>query len=1731
MGYTMKRKILLICLLLTISIYIAAYDYGRAWQRVNQYDSDRLPRSAKALVDSIYEQAKNEGDTIQRQKAIVYKMKYLNELEEKSFMMERDLALQEIEAAPDDIKALLHSMLGEMYWEYYQQNASAILERTELIDDESGNIETWGAQRILRKSIEHFQKSLELPEKHRAKSVDDYGGLIRYDDIYTDDRALFSNLALRALAVFQSDDSGIAYPANRFLPDERYMLPTDAFIDLKIVSEDSLSMDFHALATFQKLLRYYRETEAAKYLIPLDLDRLQFILSKNSSPAVTSRYQAILEEFLTRQTDPKFYDRYADALARFYCWQYETEPDNPEYRNNYIEAEKLCREAIENLELVRPFCQSTLDCITNPSALIFIDAVNPIEHVAPMTISYRNISRMYFRVYRYDESIKKRRKPPRSIASQYRERTPIDEWIVDVPDPGDHITRKLTTKFKPLPPGHYTVMFSLTDDIDTLFQLAEIKVSDIAWMVSGNSDHNNIDVVNRLTGQPMEGVRVEMYTGGRRNNYNLFDSVVTDENGQAPLKDGSYFLDFITDGDTLRNRNRNHYTNTPQDHNDRTTAYLFTDRSIYRPGQTVYYKGIVIDSDTITEKNLAIDFPVDVDLLDVNRKVVATNNHVSNQYGSFNGSFVLPESGITGSITLQTRYGGAYLQVEEYKRPKFEVEFDPIDEVFTLDTDIEVRGKAASFAGYDIASASVRFSVTRIDYRPWFGSWRHRPVVEQCIASGETHTAADGTFSIPFTLVSTPGQDDRAYCYMVKADVTDINDETRSGTFNVYAGNRSLIVDILIDEKVNREGKSRFELVTDNLMNVHIPVEGTFKVYRLKAPDRLFRLDNQHTGCDTAIYTYEEFVEMFPHDPYLDENDPDTWEKIETVFTGAFDTGEEQEIEMDGMSRWKQGPYRIEVEAKDPLGADVSIHKIFTLYSPKEKKMPQPKAFWAVPVKTTCEPGEKAEVLIGSSYPNARIIYTLKRGNESIKEEVIELDNEQKPIRIPIRDIDRGGITADFAMFRENRGYTEQIRIDVPLTNKKLNISWSTFRDKIEPGAKEEFRLTIEDYEGDPANAEFLACMYDASLDEFIPHMWREYIHRERYSPQQWDVDAATRPVWIEHSWPPVDLSSNGYRSSFNQTRYHLRILNWFNHPKRWRYTRGGFGGMRGYHIDAMSMSPTADEDMEVVNTLEMAPGAAMKVNAEDAGPSTTPVQLRSNFAETAFFYPELRTNKDGDITFSFTVPDALTKWKLMGFAHTEALQIGKTEKYLTTQKKLMVTPNLPRFLRESDRIVLSAKIESMVDEKLDGKARLLLFNAADMQPIDAELGNAKGEEAFSIEPNGNTSVEWEISIPDDYQAVVIRMVAQSSDFSDGEEHLLPVLPNRMLVTESLPMPIRGNQTKDFTFRKLKESGNSTTIEHHRLTLEFTTNPVWYVVQALPYMAEYPHECAEQIFTRYYANTLAEYIVQQNPKIERIFQQWRDLPDSKALLSNLEKNQDLKSILLEETPWVRQAENETERKKRIGLLFDLNHMTMQRDTNLGKLFEMQLPSGAWPWFNGMNESRYITQYIVEGFGHLKALGIDIEPEIESGLTRAMHWLDGELNDDYRYLLDQGFDLEQQHIRGRHIHYFYLRSFFPDVSIDESSLTAYNYYYRQLNTWWKDWSLQVSCMQALALYRYNDMPTARKVFASLRERAMHSEEMGMYWKENRSGYFWYNAPIETQSLLIELFREMGNAGGS
>jgi len=1736
-------------------------DYTQEWEKVDSLVNLGLPQSALEIVENIYAEAKEDHNSPQFIKAVLYKMRLISDFEED--FMEKIIAdvNEEISQAsfPDD--AILNSIQAELYWRYYEMNRYKILGRTTVVNSNLDDLATWDLNNYVDHVIKHYLNSIEKKQELKNIPLKSYDViLITQENSKKYRPTLFDFLAHRALEYFMDEEPGVTEPVYKFVinsPD--YFKPIDEFTRLNITSKDTMSLKYYALDIMQELLAFHENDENPEALIEVDLQRLKFVKNQGVVEYEDSLYIESMKYLLEKYKEfPSSVEISYEIAQGYYTQGQQYDPAKSEkFKWDLKDAKKYCEDAIEKYPDApwTPSCKQLIQIILEKSVSVTADYVSVKDSPILGLLSYSNTTTVTFRIIRMDpdeDRDKKQKMRKNELISWYLDQPVVEQWGVDCPDDGDYQDHATEVKIPSLPFGYYIILAGTDQDLSMKEGVAAYTpfwVSNISFISRGENNGNyDFYVLDRDRGDALSNVSVESFY--REYDYNSRSYVMkpwrnftTDENGffniaslSGQNRTKSFILKFTSEDDMLITEN--YFYMYPRDTKPpkfKPKTFFFTDRAIYRPGQTIYFKGIILETDG-KENSIMPDYETTITFYDVNRQKISELELVTNDYGSFNGSFIAPQGVLPGRMTISNKSGSVNVQVEEYKRPKFEVLFEPVKGEFKLNENIKVDGNAKAYAGSNIDNATVKYRVVRkarFPYRGyWYrGWWPQSPEME--ITNGVTNTDENGEFNITFAAfpdLSIPEKQKPVFYYTIYADVTDINGETQSGNTSVGVGYTALEIDVEVPSEVNQLAIGSWQLVTKNLNGEKTPALVAITVHMLVEPERIFR-SREWQKPDKFVMTKEEFYEAFPYDVYNDEDNVGTWEKDNEVYNKQFNTEMDSVLKFDDLTSWKQGYYVLTANTEDKFGEEVEVKKYFVVFSPEDKKPPVYSMNWYTVLKGKGEPGENAKVLFGTMEKDVNVIYEVIHEGKIVSREWLNMKNQQTLFEIPITEEYRGNFGINFAFIKHNRAYQNSTKIEVPYTNKEVDFEWSTFRNKLLPGQEEQWSLKIKDKMGEKITAEMLASMYDASLDAFMPHNWYFDILKYYQGIDGWDVNNAFTQKKSQ-SYTDIEIP---YVEPVYRDYDHL---NWFGFDFYHGYYRR-IGGM-ALEADTKAMAMPDDAgDMEDMNEIVVAKVEESETGEEppEGEESPTPqeepseVQVRRSFQETAFFYPDLHTDENGDIVIKFTIPESLTRWKMMGFAFTKDLKYGFTEKEVVTQKDLMVMPNAPRFFREGDQMVFSSKISNLSENELSGTATIEFFNAVTMQPVDL-FSDDTFEKNFTVRKGMSDAVSWNISIPEEgIQAITYRIIAKAENFSDGEEMALPVLTNRMLVTETLPLPIRGEGTKTFTFEKLIDSESSSTLKNFKLTLEFTSNPAWYAVQALPYLMEYPYECSEQIFSRYYANSIATYIVNSNPKIKRVFDTWKNYaPD--ALLSNLEKNQELKALILEETPWVLEAEDESERKQRIALLFDLNKMSSELSSALLRLQNTQLPNGGWPWFKGMEDNRYITQHIIAGFGHLDHLKIKDLKEDQNlwrMVKKAVLYLDDRITEDYQRILKYyEDDMDKKHTGYMQIHYLYARSFFTagdvNINISKKNMEAFNYFEGQIQKYWLEYNKYMQGMISLALYRFGDNNTPDKIIASLKEHALHSEEMGMYWRTDR-GYFWYEAPIETQALMIEAFNEV------
>nr|WP_294906248.1 alpha-2-macroglobulin family protein [uncultured Lacibacter sp.] len=1756
----------LFILLFSMSLFAQnKFNYTAAWKKVDELINKKgLTESALKEVKTIYDAAKKEKNNGQLLKTVLFRLSLQQQKEEDADEKAIAEIEKEISISAEPLKSVLTNYAAEAYWQFFQNNRWQFYQRTNTVGFNKADINTWTIDDLHKKISSLFLASLQNKKLLQQTKLDAFDVVINKGNVRHLRPTLYDLLAHRAISYFENDERSITRPEEVFeLNMAAAYDPAADFITRKFSTTDSLSLTHKALLLYKELIAFHINDAKPDALMDVDLLRLQFVHRYATMENKTELYRMALNHLLHQYNYQPVAAQAAYLLAKDYADYAATydfrkhkvnDEQNPRYY--YQKAMELCKRitAQTTLSEGKANCANLIKEIENKQLSLTSEKVTLPGQPFRSLLNYKNVPKVFLRIIPVSKTDMENMEQNRWEDEYWKKLIVLKATSTisySLPATEDYQQHSTEIKVPALPVGTYLLLASADEKFTLTKNVLAVQffhVSAIAWMHS----NNNFFVLNRESGQPLQKAAVTVWEryydyNQRKTVNNKVGNYSTDANGwftannkgenrHSRTLEISYEKDHLFLDDAAYSYR---YEDKPATADEAKTrrSFFFTDRSIYRPGQTIYFKGLVTATDAETGLPKVVSgLSTTIYLYDANYQKVDSIKLQTNGFGSYAGKFVLPLGRANGQFRLQESATNSmvYFSVEEYKRPKFFVEYKPVKQSFRINDQITVTGEAKAYAGNNIDGAKVKYRVVREPrlLYPWLSwKWGWPLMNEQEIAHGEATTKADGSFEIKFNAV--PDKQVRkelepVFDYKVIADVTDLNGETRSGETIISVGYSALQLQISLP-KGELQQAAQFNSInirTQNLMNEFVKSMVTVSMYKLKAPDRLIH-NRYWEAPDQFIMNEKDYRADFPNDEYNNETDKATWERGEKVFEKKDSSAENGQWAIDN-KQLKAGWYLIEAVTKDKDGKEIK-NQTYVQLTDSNNKLSTPEYVWQLPSTVTGEPGSNATLQFGTSAANVFLIQ-LDPKNTTGNLQFYQLNNEQKQFSVPVTEKQRGGFGYAYAFVKNNRFYNFTRYVHVPWTNKDLNISYETFRDKTLPGSEEQWKIKISGYKGDKVAAEMLASMYDASLDQFKTHQWNKPdLFPINYLQSNWSgagfamINSQERN-WNDDSFSAFDKEYDELESIADRTPTHIRYQARESRAKS----------------ETLSAPAPAMQDGESLNEVvvvgfgtqkkQSITGSVQRIEDTIKQPlkNDNNTKIRTNFNETAFFFPDLKTDAEGNITFSFTMPEALTKWKAQLLAHTKDLSMGLSETSIVTQKDLMVQPFAPRFLREGDRFEFTAKISNLTDKEITGTSNLQLLNTATMQPVDGWFQNTFPVQHFTVGPKQSTVVKFRTEVPYNFNdALTYRIIAKADNKTDGEEATLPVLTNRMLVTESLPLWMNGDGTKTFSFSKLLNSEKSESLTHHRFTIEFTSNPVWYAVQALPYLMEYPYECAEQTWNRFYANALASHITQKLPRIQQVMQQWK-IKDTAALMSNLQKNEELKNALLQETPWVLQAKNEEQQKKNIALLFDMIRMSSELSKTIAQLQQMQTVNGGFMWFKGGPDDRYITQYIVTGIGHLQKLNAvpkEQQAALNAMVAKAIVYLDKRLKDDYDNLLKYKTPLKNNNIGSTQIQYLYMRSFFPSIAQTKGTETAFNYYNTQAKQHWVKQSRYMQGMIALAMHRSKDAKTATAIVQSLKENALLSEEMGMYFKEFNAGYYWYQAPVEAQALMIEVFNDV------
>lgn len=1724
----MQRFSKVLFLILFLSCFSNAFSqkyYDTQWKKIQENYEKGTYKSNLPVVLDIQKQAMKENNALQLIRSLKSEFSIVNQTvdDEKNDSASKFFAkLQTTEKnlKGDDLLVYKVLLSGFMF-DYYNQHSWKINGRTNMNSQDVSQIETWSKLDFKNYLIQNFK---ELDQQNQAMNKI---SLLKYKDIFsnTEDISYFSTLqdwySLKKVNFLSNNE---LFTKNE-LAENRVLI--NAIFD-ELVAKSTGNQKLYFM--HQKLSENCIFNSCKDKLV-----QLQNLMKSN----IEGDYKVLIGEEIINELITGNKEKAALQLVNSLKNQYPKSPFIQNIKN-------------KETQIVNPLLSFKYEEQTQPNL--------PIHLVA----EFKNVKEFSVNIYEVKDNLlplmQYARNPYNDAYSKVK-KTLVRKEVFQLNDPQDYQVHKTSIEMKALPSGIYVAEYEVSgakpeQDSNHNFYFIVSNHKIIYHNINAsNTLSNELKLISSENGQPITNEDLTFYEFVENKALNKVVGK-TDDKGvfKFPATNNKdYYRAFLiqqpktNDFQLMQmygNNNREIYNPNKQ---TRTKAQIFTDRAIYRPGQTVYFKVINTKIDKEIESVVA-NFKQKITLKDANNQEVSVQDFTTNEFGSYHGSFSLPKGKLNGNFTISTdgnSNGYKYIKVEEYKRPKFEVTFDPVKDEYKYGQTIELKGKAMMFSGVALSNTNVNYEIKKQNIRWRYFPWYPNDNDNENSILGEVKTNEKGEFTIKLDLKKDEKIEGiQIDNYQINASATDINGETQTANTNLKVASVSHYIKADEFKNTFADDNIKVKVETKNYNDQNLKKSYQIKLSKLETPNRIFR-DNFKTEVQSLPkFSKEEFISKFSHDLYDKNDELRNWKTSSVILNGT----QKNEESLD-LGKLEAGDYQLElynIEGKDTIKTSQN----FSVWDKKSLKPSQKTFLTVLEPKDEVSRGEKAKIYVYSSIPNALVNVFLQNGLGKTVNEVHQFKNGvlEYETEIP-NDKNVTGLNIQFQLASFNDIQTETVNLKIKDTEQPLKIETVTFRDKIEPNSKEKWTVKVVGNDKEKINAEVLANMYDMSLDQFSMNTFN---WQKLYRPYSFISSYAIR----------TGLEEKYFQSRmeyFDGKYVNIPQFNWFDGNIYFTdystqlETTTGMVSQEGVKAAAYSAPPpppiagakasTArmkleslrmdDEAIDIINSGRQLTEEEKKqfVDSYDITDkeNLNEIPVRQNLNETAFFYPDLKTDAEGNVNFEFASPEALTKWKLMFLAHTKDARATTLEKEVVTQKEFSVTPNYPRFLREGDELNLQSKLSNLTSKKMNGSAQLQILNAFTNEDISEKFGLStltavsgyNKEQAFSLNENGNSALTWKVKVPNNVSSIILKIVAKAGKYSDGEQKAIPVLPNRMLVTDAVPIFVKEGETKTFVLDNLKNT-NSTTISNVSNTLELTTNPIWEIMFALPSLKNDHNSSADVVFNKWFADVLASEIFKANPKLKIVFEEYQ----SKGLLtSNLEKNQELKQLLLEETPWVLESKNEQEQMAKLALLFDTNNMRNAINQDWDDFRKLQNPDGGFSWYQGYPSSYGTSLYILKNLGKINVWLKDNVKDYQSSeqkelVAKLIGYVDSEIN---KYT-----DVKKENvINNWTLDYLDTRNYWEkQYPLKGQGATLKSLVKQKAKTTKiTDFTFFGLHRTALLMSDYGLKDVSDKLLNYLKETSVDSKTQGIYWKQNLDDWGWFSSKVVNHAGALEAFNKL------
>jgi hypothetical protein len=1603
-----------------LSFQAQQMSYKALWQQIEKYDKADLPKSALRVTNQIRKKAKLKKNTDQWLASSLRRIHYLV-YTDKWYKDVIDLE-EEVEKAKEPIKkAFLHLFLADIYATYYNDYSSSVTERF-LVNDTIKDLRLLGRDNFLHKIKDHLYQALKDKEILRKVSTAKYPTLIGQASMsrfFGHD--MYHFIAFNAIRVYESPKDYWFFSS----VDNVYKEMDDlSFLSTPIPLRFKYDFEHEVLRIYQELLQYYAEKKNDEAYLQTELERLPDYNTVVKSKKIFSNLKELTKRFADSKSVVK-------AYARLIKWYSNNE--NPK------KATELMNYCLKHYK-GNPYLTQIFNLkknITRPDfelKLNDIDAFHPFsvnlkyKDIRDVTLTLRRVhlSGNDRKLNRYFELKKRKTFIQKHTTLYLRER-----WHLKATPTHEYVTEKKI--YSTLSPGIYTVKVSTpVKGIPTERKL--IYVSNLKLLrCNYPNDSTTYIVVHAKTGHPIENatieikyrnkkriclktnVRGEVKVGNSREIVSTFAFTATDK-FMEPFESGWRFDEYI-----------------PVNHHLRQER-IYTDRAIYRPGQTVHVAGWCYQG-WANQRKVIPNTEVKVILYDTQREKIAEKKVKTNEYGSYALDFSLPKKILTGHFLLATEFAETSICVEEYKRPTFAVNIFPVEKKDLLGDTMKIKGNVVRYSGVPVQNAKVQVVVTLKNGPFWMKIHKKTWKIEE-----RTNEKGDFVALIyPNTLKRYIRNKYKSFS--IKAIVTDITGEITQNEIRVPIVKEEIILSMNLPKAICKETLNSKMIKAVNWSNIPEAIKGSYSIYSLRGE---------------KIWDDLGEVKTFNKEVMLKRTN-------DCLLTQPFESN--HPLDMLLWSVLPSGVYRIVISGKDKTGNEVNKAYDFVYYSLQDKQVPLEVVNWFQVISDKYSKHHPAEIVLGTKEKDVFVYCQMTANNCDLGSTYFTLSNEVKRIKIPYQEAYSGKVFVNYLFVKEGKFYKNSVML-VEEEKKQQQLKWSSFRNHLKPGQKETWELEVLSPEGEKAETEVLATMYDMSLDQFA----------------------------LKH-----DLEYNSKRIMGRNIKYFLsekETVYWEMNRKHFYLTTRYFSDEPLEKRDYLYFPGDKDYkfmSLEYIRNPECLIFCCVEETEEEKENEkkivSSPLKLRDNFSETAFFYPHLRTDKGGKVRISFTLPDVLTTWKFIALSHSKTMDYGRIVDYVTAQKDFMIVPHVPRFVREGDEVVLSSSLMNLCTKRVEGKVVLEIFN-----PATEEVLLTK-EKDFDSKTGQTQPIDFHFKLSGEIPLLAFRIKAITDEYSDGEQHYLPVLSRKQKVVQGLPLVNTKIGRKKYDLSRLF-NGYSPTATQRKLSIELAANPYWTAIQALPALSEPQYNNAIDLAAAYYANKMSSAIISIHPRIAQVIKTWQFAGENKSPLSLKE---DLKQILLEESPWVQASSAASTALALQGMLLNENEMQQRNKLLIDKLSSLQNDEGGFSWFSGMPSDPYITIQVLHILSRLSVIqGVPLDKKMNHLLNKAQRYFS-------RYVVLPWYKRSKKpHYEGLSfyekellVNYLYVLSLRKPQNATEKRLLKH-YIYRELPQI-TEFTIFGKAVANFVLRKFGLHSTAKKMYSSIREYSITAPDKGSYFE--------------------------------